>query len=206
MALAGACRPALRHDRGMSLRPCLLVFWAACLLQGPARAEPVVYDLDPDHTWVTLEFMHFGTSTSRVRLGPVRGAVTLDRAQGAGEIGVRIPTASVDTGLAFFNSRLRQPDLMASDEFPEAFFVASRLRFDGDKLAEARGEFTFRGISQPLSLVATQFACRRDAQGEVCGGDFEAEVLRSSFGANFGLPLVGDRVKLLVQVEGRRRP
>jgi polyisoprenoid-binding protein YceI len=193
----------------MTLRPCLIALWVALGSAGlttPLHAQPVVYDLDPDHTFVTFEFMHFGTSTSRARLGPVRGAVTLDRARGEGDIGIRIATASVDTGLPFFNSRLRQADLLASDEYPEAFFVARRLRFEGDKLAEARGEFTFRGVSQPLSLVATRFNCRQDAQGEVCGGDFEAEVLRSSFGADFGLPLVGDRVKLLVQVEGRRRP
>ena len=189
----------------MTLRPCLLAFWVA-LATAPLHAQPVVYDLDPDHCFVTFEFMLVGTSTSRARLGPVRGAVTLDRAKGEGDIGIRIATASVDTGLPFFNSRLRQADLLASSEYPEAFFVARRLRFEGNKLAEVRGEFTFRGVSQPLSLVATQFNCRQDAQGEICGGDFEAEVLRSSFGADFGLPLVGDRVKLLIQVEGRRRP
>ena len=36
------------------------------------------------------------------------------------------------------------------------------------------------------------------------GGDFEGEVLRSEHGASFGLPLIGNRVRLLVQVEGRR--
>ena len=193
-------------------RSCLFAWGVALAALGalvataPARAEPVIYDLDPDHTFVVFEFVHFGTSTSRARLGPVRGAVTVDRAKGEGEIGVRIPTASVDTGLAFFNSRLRQADLLASEEFPEAFFVGKQLRFEGPLLAEVRGEFTFRGVSQPLSLRATQFACRQDAQGEVCGGDFEAELLRSSFGADFGVPLVSDRVKLLIQVEGRRSP
>ncbi len=177
-----------------------------CLIASPVNAEPAVYDLDPDHSWVTFAFRHFGTSTSRARLGPVRGSVTLDRATGEGDIGIRVATASVDTGLPFFNARLRQPDLLASDEYPEAFFVARKLRFEGARLAEVRGEFTFRGVSQALSLVSTQFTCRQDAQGEVCGGDFEAEVLRSSFGADFGLPLVGDRVQLLIQVEGRRRP
>lgn len=188
------------------LRPCLCAFWTCLLLAtAPLRAEPVVYDLDPDHSFVTFEFLHFGTSTSRARLGPVRGAVTLDRAKGEGDIGIRIATASVDTGLPFFNSRLRQADLLASEAFPEAYFVARKLRFEGERLAEVRGEFTFRGVSQPLSLMATHYACRQDAQGEVCGGDFEAEVLRSTFGADFGVPLVSDRVKLLIQVEGRRR-
>ncbi|MBS1898765.1 MAG: polyisoprenoid-binding protein, partial [Actinobacteria bacterium] len=40
---------------------------------------------------------------------------------------------------------------------------------------------------------------------EVCGGDFEGSVDRSSFGMTFGLPLVADRVRLLVQVEAVRR-
>lgn len=185
------------------LRTCLWCFWALLAAAG-AQARPVAYELDPDHTFITLEFKHFGTSTSRARLGPVRGTVLLDRQAGTGELGLRIATATVDTGLPFFNSRLRQADLLASDEFPEAFFVARQFRFEGQALVEVRGEFTFRGVSQPLSLLATQFSCRQDAKGEICGGDFVAEVLRSSFGASFGVPLVSDQVRLLIQVEGRR--
>ena len=170
-----------------------------------AHAAPAVYALDPEHTFVHFEVQHFGTSTARGRFGPVTGDVTLDRALGHGELGLRITTASVDTGIAVFNARLRQADLLASTEYPEAFFVARNFRLDGDRVAEVRGEFTFRGISQPLSLRVRHFACRQDGSVEVCGGDFEGEVLRSEFGATFGLPFIGDRVRLIVQVEGRRR-
>ena len=171
-----------------------------------AAAAPAVYVLDPEHSFVHFEVTHFGTSTSRGRFGPVSGEVTLDRAQGTGEVGVRIATAGIDTGLAVFNARLRQPDLLASNEFPEAYFVARQFRFDDGRLAEVRGEFTFRGTSQALSLRARLFACRTDGKSEVCGGDFEGELKRSDFGATFLLPFVGDRVRLLVQVEGRRTP
>ncbi len=171
---------------------------------GSAHAQALPYTLDPDHSFVHFEVQHFGTSTTRGRFGPVRGVVVLDRAAGRGELSLRIPTASVDTGIPVFNARLRQADLLASDEHPEAFFVATRFRFEGPRLAEVRGEFTWRGIGQALSLHATHFACRAVEGGEVCGGDFEGEVLRSDFGATFGLPLVGDRVRLKVQVEGRR--
>ena len=187
---------------GLSLALALAVAAAAV---GPAVAAPAIYVLDPEHTFVHFEVQHFGTSTSRGRFGPVTGEVTLDRAAGRGEIGLRIATATVDTGIAVFNARLRQADLLASSEFPEAFFVARNFRFDGDRIAEVRGEFTFRGISQPLSLRVRHFACRQDGSVEVCGGDFEGEVLRSEFGATFGLPFIGDRVRLIVQVEGRRR-
>jgi polyisoprenoid-binding protein YceI len=182
----------------------LAILLALALPGAAARAEMVPYTLDPQHSFVHFEVQHFRTSTTRGRFGPVRGAVMLDRAAGRGEVSLRIPTASVDTGIAVFDARLRQADLLASTEHPEAFFVATRFRFEGENVAEVRGEFTLRGIGQPLSLQATHFACRPTEAGEVCGGDFEAELLRSDFGATFGLPLVADRVRLKIQVEGRR--
>ena len=75
------------------------------------------------------------------------------------------------------------------------------------RLLEVRGEFTLRGVKQPLTLRATRFACeqREMLQREVCGGDFEAEVERSAFGAVFGLPFVADRVRIVIQAEGVRQ-
>ncbi len=193
----------------MKLAPLLTLaaLLAPALAPPPARAQPVAYSLDPAHTFVTFEVLHFGTSTSRGRFGPIEGEVVLDRSAGRGEVSLRVSTATVDTGLAVFNARLRQADLLASEAHPEAFFVARNFRFDGDKPSEVRGEFTWRGSSQPLTLRALAFACRIDTQRqrEVCGGDFEGAFKRSEFGASFGLPFIADTVRLVVQVEGLRR-
>jgi len=173
----------------------------------PAVAEPVTYVLDPARSFVQFELLHFNTSTIRGRIGPAAGSVTLDRAAGGGQASVRIPTATVSTGVRVFDARIREPDLLATTEFPEAFFVATQLRFEGDRVAELRGEFTLRGVSQPLSLKALHFGCRDGRPPDtpqVCGGDFEGELLRSDFGATFGLPFIADRVRLVVQVEGQR--
>jgi len=184
----------------------LLAAWALAGLQlQPAAAQPAVYVLDPAHSFVHFEVLHFGTSTTRGRFGPVQGEVTLDRAKARGEVGLRVATGRVDTGIPVFNARLREPDLLASAEHPEAFFVARNFRFEGAQLVEVRGEFTLRGTSQALSLRARQFGCRMDGDTEVCGGDFEGEILRSDFGATFGLPFIANQVRLVVQVEGRRR-
>jgi polyisoprenoid-binding protein YceI len=183
--------------------------WAACFVAclplAPAAAQPVTYTLVPDLSQVTFEVLHFGTSTTRGRFAGLTGEVVIDLAKRTGEVGLRINTATVDTGISFFNARLRQDDLLASTAHPEAFFVARNFKFDGDRVVELRGEFTWRGVSQPLSLRAVRFACRAVQGAQQCGGDFEGELLRSAHGATFGLPLVGDRVRLLVQVEGQRR-
>jgi polyisoprenoid-binding protein YceI len=187
-----------------------------------AGAAPVDYTLDPAHSWVHFELLHFGTSTIRGRIGPLQGVVSIDRDAARGELALRIPTATVDTGLAVFNARIRQADLLATEAWPEAFFVASRFRFEGGQPVEVRGEFTLRGVSQAVSLRALRFACgpaSRDgasdgvgntdkgktdrATGEICGGDFEGEINRADYGATFGMPFVSGKVRLIVQVEAR---
>ena len=192
----------------MKMPAVLPLLLSGLLLPGLAPAQGLAYTLDPDHSWVQFEVLHFNTSTIRGRIGPINGSVLLDPAAGKGDVRLAVPTATVSTGFAFFDSRLRQDDLLASTAYPEAYFVATRFTFTEGRVASLRGEFTWRGVSQPLQLNALRYACRRDVAStppaEVCGGDFEGEVLRSEHGASFGLPLVGNRVRLLVQVEGRR--
>ncbi|MBA2724049.1 MAG: YceI family protein [Methylibium sp.] len=179
---------------------------ALALAPWAAHAEPVSYALDPHHSWVQFELSHFGTSTIRGRLGPAEGRILLDRSAGKGTVGITVPTASVSTGLSLFDWRLRRADLLAAEEHPTAWFVARELRFDGDRVAEVRGEFTLRGTSRPLTLTALRFGCFEHPvlEREVCGGDFTGRFLRSDYGMDFGLPFVGDRVTLTVQVEGVR--
>lgn len=170
-------------------------------------AAPVEYRFDPSHTFVHFEVRHFGTSTLRGRFGPIEGGVVLDREAGTGSLTVNVATAGVSSGVRVFDSRLREPDLLAATEFPQASFVADRFVFDAGRLAEVKGSLTLRGVRQPLTLRALRFACetREMLQREVCGGDFEAEFERSAFGIVFGSPFVADRVRLVIQVEGIRQ-
>ena len=176
-----------------------------------ARAEPQRYALDPAHSFVQFELMHFGTSTIRGRFGPARGSVTLDREARSGEVSIELPMASVSTGVAPFDAHLRRADLLAVEPHPLAWFVARRLRYGADgeaALAAVEGELTLLGQSRGLALTATRFGCypHPRLQREVCGGDFEGELKRSDFGIDYGLPFVADRVRIRVQVEGIREP
>lgn len=185
----------------------LMLAGSAAAAPAPAAAQAVTYLLDPSHTQVTWEVVHLGTSTMRGRFNRIEGHVTLDRTSRKGELSVTVDTASISTGVLPLDGLLRGTQGFRSEEHPKAYFIASQMNFDGDKLASVRGEFTLRGVSQPLLLKAAGFNCyaHPTLQREVCGGDFEAELMRSSFGINHSLPFVGDRVRLLVQVEGVRQ-
>ena len=179
---------------------------ASVLFAPAARAEPQAFTLDPANTHVQWELKHFGTSTIRGRFSTLEGSVTLDRAAHAGHVSMSVATGAVSTGFAPFDGIIRGPYLLATAQHPTAYFVASQFAFDGDRISAVTGEFTLRGISQPLTLRALRFACRTATEPtrEVCGGDFEGEFLRSEFGITHSLPFVADRVRLQVQIEAVR--
>lgn len=202
-------RQPRHHGRQQHLGRAIRAWLAmAALLTGPASnavAAPLVFDLDPEHSFVQFEVSHFDTSTLRGRFGPLQGEVQLDAAAGRGRVGLVIDTRTLDTGLKLLDARLRQADLLDVAAHPQAFFVAERFRFDGDRPVELTGEFTLRGRASALTLRALRFACSPTVPRR-CGGDFEGELRRSDHGADFGLPLVGDLVRLRVQVEALQRP
>lgn len=177
---------------------------AATACFGQAAAPGTDFRLDPTHSFVHFEVVHFGASTLRGRFGPLEGSLEFDRAARRGRVQVVIDTAKVSTGLPVLDARLREPDFLSVEAHPQAFFVAERFDIDAQgRVTAVRGEFTLRGSSQPLELKATRFRCYTSPliRREVCGGDFEATLVRSSFGITHSLPFVADTVKLLVQVE-----
>lgn len=175
--------------------------------QTSAPAAAPTYALDPTHSFVHWEVVHMGTSTLRGRFGGTSGSVTFDAKARQIDIGIIIDTPSVNTGVAPLDSLLRGASGFASTDFPQAFFTARSARWEGDVPREIRGEFTLRGVSQGLTLKAVRWKCGINPlfRREVCGGDFEGEIVRSSFGITHSLPLVADKVRLLVQVEGIRQ-
>ncbi|WP_137735022.1 YceI family protein [Pseudaquabacterium pictum] len=187
---------------------CLAAALLLATAAAPAAAQPVDYALDPTHSSVTFEVLHFDTATIRGRFSLLNGTVQWDRSAGRGRVQVVIDTASVSTGVPVLDALLRRDDLLASGPHPQAFFVAEQFSSGADGAVQAvAGEFTLRGSSRGLRLQAQRFRCYTHPllRREVCGGDFEATLPRSAFGITHSLPFVADTVRLLVQVEAIRQ-
>lgn len=185
----------------------LLLALAAGGAVGAVEAAPQEFAIDPAHTHVHWEIRHFGTSTARGRFDAIAGSITLDRAARSGSASFTIATGTVSTGFAPFDGVVRGPYVLATSEYPSAYFVAQRFTFDADRLASISGELTLRNLSKTLTLRALRFSCRQDAEParEVCGGDFETEFDRSAFGVTHSLPFVADRVRVLIEIEAVRQ-
>jgi len=192
----------------MKLSPMILTVAVVAALglgsvSNTAHAQSATYNVEPTHTFVTWETKHFGTSTSRGRFDKKSGSITIDRKAKTGKAEITIDMKSMNTGVAPFDKHLTGDDFFAAEKFPEAKFVGTTFKFDGDKVTEVAGNLTMRGKTNPVTLKGTGFNCYMSpfVKREVCGGDFEATIKRSLFDVSYGLPGIPDDIRLLIQIE-----
>ena len=172
---------------------------------GFAQAQGASYSVDPTHTFVTFEALHFGTSTLRGRFDRKEGTVQLDLAAKTGKAEISIDIASVSTGVGPLDGHLKSKDFFDAAGHPSARFVGDKFAFDGDKVSEVNGTLTMLGKTRPVTLKASNFNCYQNPmlKREVCGGDFETTIKRSQWGMSYGIADYGlpDNIRLLIQIE-----
>ena len=173
-------------------------------LPATALAESATYRVDPDHTFVTFEVIHFNTSTVRGRFDRVEGTIRLDPAAKTGRAEIAVNTGSIDSGVAEFDAHLKSADFLDTQKEPSARFVGEKFDFKGDKLSSVSGTLTLLGKALPVTLNAVRFNCywQPVLKADVCGGDFETTLERSQWGMNWGLDMgVPDQVHIVIQIE-----
>ncbi len=169
----------------------------------PAAAQTTTYTIDPTHTTVIWEALHFGTSTNRGRFDKKEGTVEIDRTAKTGKIDITIDMASISTGVAPFDGHLKGDQFFDVAKHPTARFTATNIGFNGDQVSEVTGSLTMFGKTGPVTLKGERFNCYMNPffKREVCGGDFETTIQRSQWGSTYGLPGIPDNIRLIVQVE-----
>jgi polyisoprenoid-binding protein YceI len=181
---------------------------AAALLAAGLSAQAQTYAIDPTHTFVNFEALHYGTSTLRGRFDRKEGSVTIDRAARSGKAEITIDMGSVSTGVGPLDGHLKSKDFFNVAEHASARFVGDRFTFDGNKLSAVTGTLTMLGRTAPVTLTATNFNCYENPmlKREVCGGDFTTTIQRSQWGMDYGIAVgIPDSIRLVVQIEGVRQ-
>lgn len=175
----------------------------AAAIAMPTHATTTSFEVDPSHTWVIYEILHFGTSTNRGRLPVKAGKVQLDAQSRTGKVDVTVDTTAPASGVPALDKMLQGERLFRSSEFPTARFVAGDIRFEGEKPAELKGDLTLLGATHPVTLKTLRYNCFNHAmlKRDVCGGDFETTIQRSRWGMGWGTHIVADEVRLLIQIE-----
>ena len=172
-----------------------------------ASAQTASYTLDPTHTFPTIEFSHLGVSTWKGKFTKSTGKVMFDRAAKTGTVDVAIDPASLDFGVATMNGHAKGDNWFKVEQFPTITYKGQLAKFNGEVPTAVEGQLTMMGVTRPVTLQLTQFKCIQHPmlKRELCGGDATATVNRRDFGiTNLPAAVVGDEVKISLQVEGLR--
>lgn len=171
---------------------------------GIAQAAPVDYKLDMAHTAVVFNISHLGFSNMFGRFGEFDGSLKFDTDNiENSEVKVTINTESVNTFHEKRDEHLRSPDFFNAAEFPEMTFESTKITKTGDGTATLEGDLTLLGVTKPvaLDLVINKVGPHPFTQQPVAGFTATGVIKRSEFGMNYGLPAIGDEVKIQLDVE-----
>ncbi len=172
------------------------------------QLRPGNYVLDPDHTFVLFRVDHLGLSKVIGRFNESEANLDFDP-ENLEEMqldGV-LNTASIDLGNPDFESQLRGSDWLNSDQFPQARFATDSVSVDAEGNLSIKGEFTLRGVTQPMVLDA-RFNGGADniLTGKyTLGFSAEGSLSRKAFGIDTFAALVGDEIEIEIHAEFQKQ-
>ncbi|MFZ6862110.1 YceI family protein [Undibacterium sp. Ji67W] len=161
------------------------------------------YKIDPEHTFSSFEYQHWGLSTQRGRFDKNTGSITMDTESKSGTISLEIDATSVNTGSDVFNRAMRSSNFFDTENFPKISFSSDKMIFSEDKLTQVIGKLTIKNTTLPVTIEVTQFNCRFMILylREACGANGYTKILRSDFKVGRYVPFVSDEVTLYFNVE-----
>jgi polyisoprenoid-binding protein YceI len=196
------------------MHPKLAVSALALALPLAAAAQSLTYEIDPVHSYPHFMVSHLNAAFLYGRFNKTTGKLVLDKTGKTGAVDITLDAGSVDTGPHELQGRprtrddhLRTPDFFNAKEFPTITYRGT-AKWTGDWPTAVQGQLTMLGVTRPVNLEVTNFNCVPDprVQGkrEVCGANAIGLIKRSEFGMKFGIPAVGDDIRLLLQFEALR--
>ena len=182
---------------------------SAVLATCAAHAAPVVYQVDPTHTYPSFEADHMGISVWRGKLNKSSGTVTYDKASGSGEVDVSVDLASIDFGLDALNAWARGKDFFDVARHPAAVYKGRFDAFVGGLPTRIVGTLSLHGVTQPLTLQVNLLKCiphpifKRELCGADASGSFQRDAFGLAAGKDYGFKM---DVALRIQVEALGPP
>lgn len=176
---------------------------ALFLTAGSALAETYQFDKQGQHAFIEFRIQHLGYSWVYGSFKDFDGNFTYDAKDPAKDkVEVTIKTGSIDTNHAERDKHLRGPDFLNASKFPEAKFVSTQVKKEGETY-KITGDFTLNGVTKPITLDAKLMGEGKDPWGGYRAG-FEAEgnIKLKEFNIKSDLGPKSQEAQLLISVEG----
>lgn len=160
----------------------LALLTALVAFTASVQAAPETYVIDNSQTVANFSFSYLGMSNKTHKFDKTSGKVVFDREAKTGSAEVTIDAASINTGVALFNSQMQSADFFDAANYPVITFKSSNMSLDGEQMSLA-GDLTIKGVTKPVTLAVTRFKCNSGAalQSDVCLANATVTIKRSEF-------------------------
>ena len=172
-------------------------------ITSPALADR--YEFDKGHTKILFFINHLGFSDSVGEFTDYDGHFMFDeKAPEKSSVEVVLKPAGIRTSSAGLDEHLQNADFFNSTAFPDIRFVSTAVKVTGENTGELTGNVTLLGVTKPVTLnVKFNKAGQHPYSKEfVAGFSAETSFKRSDFGMSYGIPGVGDEVRMEIYTEG----
>jgi polyisoprenoid-binding protein YceI len=168
----------------------------------PAKVSAGNYAVESTHAQIQWSTSHFGFNDYFGLFGSPTGTLSLDPANlNASKVSISVPVSSNVTSSEKLTAHMLKADFLNAEKFPTATFESTSV-VATDKSAKIAGNLTLLGVTKPVVLDTTFSGAGKNAYNgkETVGFHATTTIKRSYFGMKYGLPLVGDDVKLNISV------
>src|SRR5262249_50307046 len=112
---------------------------------------------------------------------------------------------SIDTNNEDRNKHLKGPQFFNAKEFPTISFKSKKIKAAGKDSYEVTGDLTLRGVTKPLTVKVDYVGSGKDFRGvNRTGIETTFSIRRTAFGMKEMLNGIGDRIRIMVALEGTR--
>ncbi|SDJ46139.1 YceI family protein [Streptomyces indicus] len=156
---------------------------------------------DPFHSAVGFTIRHLGISKVRGRFDQLDATLTVGETLADSSVTATVALESIDTGNADRDAHVRSSDLLDVANRPTMSFRSTRIKGAGEDWT-MEGELTIGDVTRPVTF-AVEFGGVADAPmgGKHAGFEATGEIRRSEFGLTFAPGLLGEVVKIHLDVQ-----
>lgn len=163
------------------------------------------YALEPVHTQILFFADHLGFSQSQGEFLQFSGGFTFDPEKPeASSVDVTIQTDSIDMDHQEWNDHMKNQDFFDVEKFPTMTFKSNKVEVLDSGKMRLHGQLTMIGQTHPVVMdVQHNKSGVHPFSGKfIAGFSAHTTIKRSLFGMTYGLPALGDDIKVRLEVEG----
>jgi polyisoprenoid-binding protein YceI len=147
--------------------------------------------------------------TVKGRINVLEGVIVLDEGDIArSSVNATMSAVSINTGIARRDAHLRSADFLNADIHPQILFESTSVGPGRDRdVVSVKGWLTVAGKRSEVELEVSEVDRSRSPRGEeVIYYCATTEIDRTRFGINYGPGVIGNKLKITINVQANRQP